>query len=262
MTEPQEQMIQIPAGKQAFVVLGMMRSGSNLLQQKINAIGGVMCHGEIFNKSQTGLNPGFKKAHPQLESLTSIDKNKTPLRYLEKLLELSDAEHVGFRLFESHNNTLVKPLVEDTRIFKIILVRDLLESYASLEIAKQTNQWLLNNPKGRADWKPVNVNFDTFRNYALRQSLFYNQILKLCLMTGQKCLVLDYPELNSRETDVRLLDHFGSDRSMAESKVTLRRQNPEGLREKIENFDEIHEKIHKLRLETWLPGTDAPLGSH
>ncbi len=244
--------LEIPEGKQLFVIVAMMRSGSNLLQQKLNAIDGILCHGEIFNSSQSGLEPRFERTEPLLNTLKAIDRMETPIPYLNRLIELSKADHVGFRLFESHNNELIKPLIADSRIFKIILVRDFLTSYVSLQIAVQTDQWITNKPGTRKAWKPIQVNMDAFKNYALRHSLFYYEVLSNCMVAGQKCLTLEYSSLNSVETEQKLLDHFGRHRAINRSKITALRQNPEPLESKIENFEEVQTRLRKLRLDRWL----------
>jgi LPS sulfotransferase NodH len=250
--KPPPMPFEIPDGKNLFVILAMMRSGSNLLQQTLNAIDGILCHGEIFNSSQSGLDEKFEKTEPLLPSLKSLKRNEVPVAYLNRLVELSKAEHVGFRLFESHNDDLIVPLIDDARIFKIILIRDFLESYVSLEIARQTNQWIVNNVGTRKQWKPIKVSFDAFKTYALRQSLFYYEIATRCMLSGQKFLALHYSCLNHAETEDRLCAHFGRHREINRSKITAQRQNPEPLEEKIANFREIQTRMRDQKLDRWL----------
>lgn len=247
-----QKSIDIPNGKNAFVVMAMMRSGSNLLQQKLNGIEGVLCHGETFNSAHIGLDANFEKTEPRLPSLKAIDRKTQPITYLNRLIELTSAEHIGFRLFENHNNALIAPLIEDPRVFKIILIRDFLESYVSLEIAMQNDQWIMNKPGTRKVWKPIKINFETFKTYALRQSLFYYEIINRCMLTGQKCLTLEYTDLNSPLMEDRLLEHFGKHRVIDRTKITAQRQNPENLSDKIVNYDEICKRLHHLRLNRWL----------
>lgn len=241
----------IPEGKKLFVVLGMMRSGSNLLEQKLNAIQGVLCHGEIFNPAQSGLSTKFEKTVPNISTLKAIDRKTKPYEYLSQLLELSQGDQIGFRLFENHNNDLIAPLAEDSRIFKIILVRNFLESYVSLEIARQTNQWIMNNPGTRKQWEPVKVDFEAYKTFALRQSLFYYNIIKLCLLQGQKCLAVDYKNLNDEMFDIQLSECFGKNRKIDTKKITAQRQNPEELQSKIQNYQQIMNLIKKHRLNHW-----------
>lgn len=246
------QKIEIPDGKKLFVIMAMMRSGSNLLQQKMNAISGVLCHGEVFNNSQSGLDVGFEKREPLVPTLKAIDRDNQPVAYLNRLIELSNAEHIGFRLFENHNNPMIEPLIEDKRILKIVLVRDFLESYVSLEIARQNNQWIMNRVGTRKEWRPVKVNFDAFKTYALRQSLFYYEIINRCVLTGQNYLPIQYSELNDPATDEALLGLLGPHRKLDRSRITAQRQNPEPLEQKIENYAELRDKLVKQRLDRWL----------
>lgn len=228
--------------------MAMMRSGSNLLQQKMSAISGVMCHGEIFNMSQCGLNPEFKQSASHVRSLESIDRSEQPVSYLNRLIELSDAEHIGFRLFDDHNNSIIAPLVDDSRITKIILMRNFLESYVSLQIAKQNKQWILSRISNREEWKPVTVYPKAFQTYALRQILFYNEIINRCVMSGQSYLPIQYSELNDPKTDETLLKLVGSHRKIDHSKIFAQRQNPEPLELKIQNYTEVVELLAKMKL--------------
>ncbi len=247
-----QKTIDIPDGKSAFVVMAMMRSGSNLLQQKLNGIEGVLCHGETFNSAHSGLDDKFVKSESRLASLIAIDRKTQPITYLNRLIELTSAEHIGFRLFENHNNALIAPMIKDRRIFKIILIRDFLESYVSLEIAMQNDQWIMNMAGTRKAWKPIKINFEAFKTYALRQSLFYYEIINRCMLTGQKCLTLEYSDLNSSLMEDRLLEHFGTHRKIDRAKITAQRQNPEALSDKIENYGEICKRLRQLRLDRWL----------
>lgn len=240
-----------PEGKKLFVVLGMMRSGSNFLQQKLNAIQGVLCHGEIFNPAQSGLSAKFEKSVPDISILRNIDRKNQPFEYLNCLLELSQGENIGFRLFENHNNELIAPLVDNPQIFKIVLIRNFLESYVSLEIARQTNQWIINNPGTRVQWEPIVVDFEAYKTYALRQSLFYYNIMKRCLKQGQNCLSVDYANLNDDVFDTQLSKCFGKNHKIDPKKITAQRQNPEDLKAKIKNYQQISNLIKKHRLDHW-----------
>ncbi|MES2657366.1 MAG: hypothetical protein V4689_02050 [Verrucomicrobiota bacterium] len=236
-----------------FVILSIMRTGSNLLQQTLNAIDGVTCHGELLNHSPAAL-------HPSLRHLIAGDKpavsptlwSEQPQRYLDTILGQTAGDHVGFRMFPDHHNPTLKALVEDPSVHKIILTRDLLESYTSLQLAQQNNQWIINHAGTRKPWAPITVNLDEFKNYALKNAAYYYHIISRCHVTGQHPTPIDYDKLNDPATLERLLAHFGPGRAFVPEAVTALRQNPEPLEQKIKNHAEVVKLLKRLRLDDWL----------
>ncbi len=233
--------------------MSAMRTGSNLLQQKLNAIGGVICHGELLNHSSEAV-------HPSLRHLVNGDdpvvkpslRGEDPAAYLEAIISLTSSDHVGFRIFPDHDNPTLKALIEDPSWHKIILTRNLLESYVSLLIAQQNNQWIMNHVGTRKPWAPVHIKPEEFKNYALRNSTYYYHIISRCHATGQPVTPLSYETLNDPETVSALMRAFGGDRPYKEEAVTALRQNPEPLQEKIKNYDEISKLLKQLKVAEWL----------
>jgi hypothetical protein len=238
--------------------MAMMRSGSNLLQQKMNAIDGVLCHGEIYNKHQSGLNKTFEKSEAFVTSLKTIDRAREPLRYLNQLIELSNADWVGFRLFENHSKSIIPPLIKDDRIGKIILFRNYLESYVSWRIAQQTKQWMMTQSGTRKEWQPICISSKEFKKFALEKSLYYKSIIHQCVNANQSYLLIKYSDLNETATDHALLEMLGSYRQLDHSQITIERQNPESLEQKIVNFAEFTKQLANDEIARSLAESDIP----
>ena len=235
-----------------FVIVSMMRTGSNLLQQKLNAIDGVICHGELLNQNEG--------VHPSLRHLTEGQspvvrpslRTENPGEYLDAILDRTPAEHTGFRIFPGHHNPTLKALVEDPSVHKIILCRNLLESYVSLRLAQQNNQWIINHAGTRKPWVPVQIEPNEFKNYALRISAYYYHVISRCYLTGQQTTPINYKQINDQETIDRLLQVFGGNRTYKAAAVTALRQNPEPLEQKIKNYAEIVKLLKQLDVADWL----------
>ena len=236
-----------------FVIISMMRTGSNLLQQTLNAIDGVVCHGELLNQDANAVHPSLRHLVEGEKPALSVKLRKEqPRKYLEAILSQTVADHVGFRIFPEHNNATLKALVDDPSYHKIILTRNLLESYTSLKIAEQNNQWIMNHAGTRKPWAPIQIDIHNFKNYLLKNSAYYYHVISRCQLSGQQATPIEYSQLNQPGTLQRLLQYFGPTRAFKSEAVTAVRQNPEPLADKITNYEEVVKTIKRLRLDDWL----------
>ena len=120
-----------------FVVLAGMRTGSNLLEEQLAAMPGVVSHGELFNPHFFG--------QPDVNSkwgLSKAARDSDPVRVIGAMREASDGLS-GFRLFYDHDARAIDHVLSDPRAAKIILSRRPIDSYVSLKIARKTGQWWL-----------------------------------------------------------------------------------------------------------------------
>ncbi len=92
----------VGSDKRNFVILAYARSGSYLLVDLLNQIQGVRCHGEIFKKARIELDEDMLKKIP----LNLKQRNEQELEYLSRVIELSDAGTVGFKLLASQNTAI------------------------------------------------------------------------------------------------------------------------------------------------------------
>ena len=68
-----------------FVIFAEMRTGSNFLEENINGLEDVICHGEAFNPSFLG--------YPEVETLlgeTEAQRNENPFALLDKIKTSED----------------------------------------------------------------------------------------------------------------------------------------------------------------------------
>ncbi len=220
-----------------FVILGTMRSGSNLLEQSLNQFPDIRCYGELFN-------PAFIGAPKDAETFGfSLSKReKSPESLLDAMIGATETGIAGFRIFDGHDPRILDKVLQDESCAKIILRRDLLDSYISLKIARKTDQWLLHNAPHR---KHTKVRFDAAEFAAFRQEkqAYFDRIRKILQESGQTAFDLEYPA----QKDVAVLNglarFLGAEGRLKKLKENIRRQNPEPLSEKVENFAEMQAAV-------------------
>lgn len=216
-----------------FAIFGSMRSGSNLLEQSLNQYSGIACHGELFNPSFIG--------HPKSTDFLGLDfveREKSPESLIKAMIKDAEAGIAGFRVFHDHDLRTAQMALQDPKCAKIILQRDVLQSFISLEIARKTDQWLLHDAPDRRGGKIV-FNPEEFKTYSALQGEYYANIRDTLQKSGQTAFWIHYPE----QRDIAVLNgiakFLGQDEVLKTVKETIRRQNPGSLRDKVENYDEM-----------------------
>lgn len=239
--------------RQTFVMLGMMRSGSNLLERQLGLLKDVRCHGELFNPSFVGLDvmQGREQQGYTRESVKERDEDE--LGFLKKLDAACDRPIMGLRLFLDHSSAMTSRLLHDPAVKKVVLSRHLLESYVSLQVARETNVWLTTK-EAVAKPAPVKVEINKLINYSLRQSLYYNDILSVLHQTGQDFRMVDYSEVNDLDMLNGLAEFVGSSHRFRNVEQPIKKQNPGSLADRIVDFPKLKEELKKRQMLRWFGG--------
>jgi hypothetical protein len=144
----------------------------------------------------------------------------------------------GFRLFSDHDPRALDLILPDPRVAKVVLTRNPVESWVSLEMARITNRWRLFNPShatfARVRWDPA-----SFRAHLDRLQARQLRIHKGLQRTGQTAFFLDYEDLQDLAAVNGLLTWLGAEGRLRQLDRRLKKQNPEPLSEKVENFAEM-----------------------
>ncbi len=222
-----------------FVVVAGMRTGSNFLQETLNEIPGITCHGELFNPHFVG-----KKNASEMFGVTLAAREADPFSLLSAMKSNSDGMP-GFRLFDGHDPRVIDDLLGDRRCAKIILTRNPLESYVSLKIARETDQWKLMNEKRR---KTAMIDFDLaeFETYLDETQAFQLRIQGALQRSGQTGFYLSYDDLGDVGVMNGLARFLGMKAVLKSVSKTLKRQNPEPLQQKVRNYDEMRQALATL----------------
>jgi len=211
----------------SFVILGAMRTGSNLLEDLLGQFDGVTCHGELFNPVFVGR--AGQGAHLGID-LAARDAD--PFALLSAIRRAPGLP--GFRLFHDHDPRVLAHVLADARCAKIVLSRNPLESYVSLQIARATDQWRLTDPTRH---RSARAHFDAadFAAYLDTLQGFHHHIRRALQTTGQTAFHIGYDDLGDVEVLNGLAAHLGLTARLETAGTRLKRQNPGPLRDKVEN---------------------------
>lgn len=217
---------------ESFVILGAMRTGSNLLEANLNRIDGLTCHGEAFNPHFIG-----RVKSDQILGLTLDERDDDPDRLLAAIRTAADGLH-GFRYFQDHDPRVLNEVVNDPLCAKIILSRNPLDSYLSLKIVRKTRQWQLKNIKRRLE---ETVEFDAveFSDYVDAIASYQTSLLNRLQRSGQTAFYINYDDLNDLEVLNGLAKWLGVKGRLDRLDDTLKPQNPSAAVTKVTNPDEM-----------------------
>jgi len=200
-----------------------MRTGSNLLEKNLNQFDAIECHGELFNPSFIG--------KPNQASFLGIDKAKReadPQWLISKIVSHDDHKLSGFRIFLGHDNRIFESVIADPECAKIILRRTPLDSFISLKIAKETNQWMLGNAPKR---KSATVRFDKgeYSAYLAELDGYHSNLRKHLQLAGQTAFEIRYEDLKSVDVLNGLAKFLGIKEEKTNFAEKIKRQNPESV---------------------------------
>jgi hypothetical protein len=185
----------------SFVLLADMRTGSNLLQERLNAVPGLCCLGEVFNPEFVGT-----RGADALLGMTLAERDENPLGMLGRL-RIATPGLNGFRLFPDHDARVLAACLADRRCAKVILTRNPIDSFVSLQIASATDQWRLGSPSHR---RQAQVGLDpvALEAFLERRQAFHGQVLRALQRSGQTAFALDYDDLADPEVLAGLVCHL------------------------------------------------------
>ena len=215
-----------------FVIFGAMRTGSNLLERTLGTLPDVAVHGELFNGGFIG-GPGTE----EYLGWSLADRDSDPVGFLQTVIASEPHRLPGMRMFNGHNDRAVCHALADPTCARIILTRSAVESWVSLQIARETNQWILRNPGRRVS---ARISFDAaaFTSYRNELVHYYSWIEEEMRQAGTGAFRIDYRELENPDAVARAARHIGSAHRPVEA-APIHRQNPEPMSEKVVNFQEM-----------------------
>ncbi|WP_299890634.1 sulfotransferase family 2 domain-containing protein [uncultured Ruegeria sp.] len=219
-----------------FIVLAAMRTGSNLLEANLNAIDGIICHGEAFNPHFIG-----RLKSEDLLGVSLAERDTDPTQLINAIRSAPGCLN-GFRYFQDHDPRVLEPALNDPKCGKIILTRNPLDSYLSLKIARETKQWQLKNIKRRLD---AQVEFDPeeFAGYLDNLQRHQEFLLNHLQKSGQTAFYIGYDDLNQLNVLNGLAGWLGVEGRLDQLDDTLKPQNPAPPLSKVTNPDDMEQSL-------------------
>lgn len=224
-----------------FVIFAEMRTGSNFLESNLDQFPGLKTFGETFN-------PYFMVRPKMLElfGVTVEMRNADPILLIDRMKEHSSGMP-GFRFFHDHDDRVFEHVIEEPRCGKVVLTRNLVDAYVSRGIAWETDQWQLNDVhdviKKKARFVPAE-----FEKLFYRMKDFQLKILSRLQQNGQTAFYLNYDDIQNLDVVNGLARFLGEDTRIDAFSDKFKKQNPEALRDKVRNYDELEATIAKIDL--------------
>ncbi len=218
-----------------FVIFAEMRTGSNFLESNLSNAEAFTSFGEAFNPHFIGY-----PNQSDVLGLTQAQRDSDPMQLLDAVRDYDGFG--GFRFFHDHDPRVLEPILDDPRCAKIVLTRNLLDSYISLKIAKETGQWKLTNVKKRKDAQVV---FDAaeFGAHLADLQNFQLTLMQGLQKRGQTPFYIAYEDLQNVDVLNGLLQWLGFDERLPGLDEKLKRQNPEPAVSKVSNPTEMAESL-------------------
>ena len=226
-----------------FVILAVPRTGSNLLCTLLNSHPQVLCHHEVFNPQGVFTALDYRGQGLNVESLQQRDDD--PRGFLDRVWQTGTADTcVGFKWTRGQNETVLKSVVGDAGVRKIVLRRrNRIKTYVSDKIARQTQQWEVYSHHELALPRPrIHVDAGEMLEHIENNHCFYAELLAELSRHSQPHLEVEYENLFERDTQKRLLEllDVSLDPPLTAASV---KQNSTDLRDTISNFAELAARL-------------------
>lgn len=236
-----------------FAVISLARSKTQLFAAYLNNHPNVVAHGEIFKKKDFHFTkPVTWKSLGLGDSRLELIKKREedPLRFLEKMYATPSGEGVkciGFKIFPGQNNRLMEFLLKDKSIKKIVLIRNFLYSFLSLQAAMQTDKWTHTGQD-----KPTQIAIDyrhqKFMNYYHDAKAFYQTMLEHLSAGQHPYYIINAEQLEDKQEINRVFRFLGMPSYQGEFRTALVKQNPTKLRKRVKNYDQMVDEIKRAGL--------------
>jgi hypothetical protein len=223
----------------AFVMFAEMRTGSNHLEESLNALEDIQCHGEVFN-------PTFIGHHNRFEFLgfDLTRRERDPAGLVDAMIAVK-GPLPGFRFFHDHDPRVLDRILPDPRIAKVLLTRNPLDSYVSRKIASATGQWRLTDLKHAKSGKITFVARE-FTQMLADWADFRDVLRKGLQVTGQTAFHIRYDDINDVDILNGLARFLGSGHTLSGVSQRLKRQNPGPVQDKVDNASEMEASLSRI----------------
>ena len=216
----------------SFICLAGMRTGSNFLEENLNRIAGLRCWGEAFNPHFIG-----HAGETEMAGVTLDERERRPFALLDAIAGRTEGL-AGFRFFHDHDPRVLARCLDDAACAKIVLTRNPVDSFVSLEIARQTGQWRLGDLRNARRAKIV-FEAGAFRTHLDTARRFQSRIARHLQTTGQTAFHLAYEDVADLGVLNGLAAWLGAGGRVTRLSDRTKVQNPAALSDKVENYDEM-----------------------
>jgi hypothetical protein len=263
------------ASYRRFIILSEPRTGSSMLVQALNSSPQIVCFREVFNGRLDFIDFSME-GYDNFSSADRPLRKQDPVRFLHERIFCSwpdDIRAVGFKLLYEHYIDfpgLIEGLVRDAGLHVIDLRRrNVLRMLVSFKLAEETGVWMQEQPakltrsrlfaairhpqraisrapqvlrrrRPQPEQRPrMRITAHEFFEFAMKSHLRgegYDEMFQ-----DHPRFPVSYEDMTERQDAVFAAVQSFLGVEPRPLQVTLERQNPQPLRELIENYDELRE---------------------
>lgn len=243
--------MKLPKNLIPFLVISMPRSGSNLFCSLLNSHPQILCFYEMFHKEAIHYGP-YNYENYDFGSMEERDRD--PMAFLLKTFSaVHGFKAVGIKMFNNHNNVVLRGMIRTRKVKKIILRRKAaLHAFTSLMMARRNREYILLNNKESKNQKKSNIqiNVDSFKTYVASMDRYYRQIQK---QVGRQVHAdLDYVDVANNTAKFKSVFSFLSVDDSERLEAVTKKQNYKRLEERIINFDEVVQSLTGTKYAKYL----------
>ena len=240
-----------------FVIVSIPRTGSNLLCGALDAHPEIICHYELFHKE--AIYYSSKYGNEWMKTYSVQKRNDDPNAFLDFIFSHrfgKTAKTIGYKIFAGHNDELLKDLISDKKVKKIILKRDnLFMAYLSHLEAQKTGVFVVkkenNDNKTKYNFK-VNIDLNKFKHFEKHNKSFFINIENKLKESTQNYITLEYQSVLELENRLKMLKFLEVKPDPDLLKIEYIKLNIRKLEDRIENYSEIIEKFSGTENEHYL----------
>ncbi|MGD0191540.1 MAG: hypothetical protein ABSD74_12435 [Rhizomicrobium sp.] len=254
-----------------FVIIASARTGSSHLVNMLSGHPDIFCHGALFGPK---IMPVFwpKDERPSAEVIRATKEELLLLRqrdadaFLERIYATGYGRAcVGFKIFRYQDDQVLRRLIGDSEIRKVILFRkNVLANYSSALAARDTGKWGAQKAHGN-ETKPVYFERDRFMAFHDRFIGYYRDLLERLHRKRQRYHLINYEELNDDTYLASLANFLGADPERStrerEQRVVQVKQNSSDILGRSSNMDEVEAFLREYGFEHWKKEGDAAFAS-
>ena len=225
-----------------FVILSARRSGSNLLCTLIDSHPDALCHHELFNPRGIFTALDLRDTPTPLHDIAARERD--PAAYLAQVWRYARGHAcVGFKMTPEQHPDILRAVLDDTGIAKIVLRRNNpLRALVSERIAEITGRWEAYAGEVEPGAHPrIHIERDELDRHVQQVEAFYESLTDGMQRSGQRWLELRYESLFDAVEQQRLCAFLGlSPRTLQARSV---HQNPEPLEQLLDNADALRRSL-------------------
>jgi len=238
-----------------FVIIANPRTGTNHFIDLLNSHEEITCHREVFHRNSVYLYEGTRD-----DLLTR--RNKEPLQFLEELYQSSPTRACGFKIFMNHDDVVLKNVLIDPNVKKIVLYRSMfLAVYSSDLIAATEKKYLImedtkdaidsgvkdkTRTKAKAYFDPKQFE-QRLRSYQYH----YSNAVKIINYTNQNFLFTTYEDYVNEDLFRRVFSFLG----LSQPKTVhtrMKKMNSSDILSRFDNPDDVYRYLNETARLHWL----------